>query len=47
MTGADCLLQTAAAAGVRACFANPGTTELPLVAALGRTPEVRPVLCLF
>ncbi|HEY1380343.1 MAG TPA: acetolactate synthase large subunit [Gemmataceae bacterium] len=47
MTGADCLLRTAAAAGNRACFANPGTSELPLVAALGRVSEVRPVLCLF
>src|SRR3954464_7832517 len=47
MTGADTLLRTAAPAGVRACFANPGTSELPLVAAVGRTPVVRPVLCLF
>src|SRR5262245_7757448 len=47
MTGAESLLRTAAAAGVRVCFANPGTTELPLVAALGRGPEVRGVLGLF
>jgi acetolactate synthase-1/2/3 large subunit len=47
MTGADSLVRTAAAAGVRACFANPGTSELPLVAALGRVPDVRAVLGLF
>jgi acetolactate synthase-1/2/3 large subunit len=47
MTGADSLLRTAAAAGIRACFANPGTSELPLVAALDRVPEVRPILGLF
>ena len=33
MNGAESLLRTAAAAGIRVCFANPGTTELPLVAA--------------
>jgi acetolactate synthase-1/2/3 large subunit len=47
MTGAESLLRTAAAAGVRVCFANPGTTELPLVAALDRVPAIRPVLGLF
>lgn len=47
MTGADRLLQTARAAGVDVCFANPGTTEMPLVAALDRSPGIRPVLGLF
>jgi acetolactate synthase I/II/III large subunit len=47
MTGADRLLQTARAAGVDVCFANPGTTEMPLVAALDRTPGIRAVLGLF
>src|SRR5262245_53095673 len=47
MTGAESLLRTAAAAGVTVCFANPGTTELPLVAALDWVPAVRPVLGLF
>lgn len=47
MTGADRLLRTAAAAGVDVCFANPGTTEMPLVAALDRAPEIRAVLGLF
>jgi acetolactate synthase I/II/III large subunit len=32
-------------AGVRACFANPGTTELEMVAALDAAPLIRPVLC--
>ncbi|HEY8495352.1 MAG TPA: thiamine pyrophosphate-binding protein, partial [Myxococcota bacterium] len=47
MTGADHLLQTALAAGVEVCFANPGTTEMPLVAALDRAPRMRAVLGLF
>ncbi len=29
------------------CFANPGTTELPLVEALDAVPGMRAVLCLF
>ena len=44
MNGAEALLRTVAAAGVEVCFANPGTTELPLVRALDRVPEVRAVL---
>jgi acetolactate synthase-1/2/3 large subunit len=47
MNGADALLQTARAAGVEVCFANPGTTEMPLVAALDRVPGIRAVLGLF
>src|SRR3954471_1627181 len=47
MTGAESVLRTLAAGGVRACFANPGTSEMHLVAALDRVPEVRPVLTLF
>ncbi len=46
-TGADALLATAAAAGIEVCFANPGTTEMPLVAALARQRAIRPVLCVF
>jgi acetolactate synthase-1/2/3 large subunit len=45
--GARSLLETAAEAGVRVCFANPGTTEMPLVAALDAVPEIRAILCLF
>ena len=47
ITGAESVLRTLAASGVRACFANPGTSEMHLVAALDRVPEVRPVLTLF
>jgi acetolactate synthase I/II/III large subunit len=32
---------------VEVMFANPGTTEMYLVAALDRVPEMRPVLCQF
>ncbi len=47
MDGAEALIRTAIAAGVDVCFANPGTTEMPLVAALDRAPGIRPVLALF
>ena len=47
MTHGAALLQTAASAGVEVCFANPGTTEMPLVLAFDEAPGVRPVLCLF
>jgi acetolactate synthase-1/2/3 large subunit len=47
MNGAESLLRTAAASGIRICFANPGTTELPLVAAFDADTGVRPILCLF
>lgn len=46
-TGAYALLQAAHALGARACFANPGTTELALVSALDEVPGIRPVLGLF
>lgn len=47
MTGARSLLETLIALGVDACFANPGTSELHLVAALQNEPRMRSVLCLF
>lgn len=47
MNGAEALVRTAAAAGVDVCFANPGTTELPIVRALDAVPAIRPVLGLF
>jgi acetolactate synthase I/II/III large subunit len=43
-TGADVLLRAAVGRGVSVCFANPGTTEMPLVTALDRTPGLRAVL---
>ncbi len=47
MNGADSLIHTARRAGVELCLANPGTTEMPLVAALDRVPGMRAVLGLF
>ena len=47
MNGAESLMRAALAAGVDTCFANPGTTEMPLVAALDSVPGMRAVLCLF
>lgn len=44
LTGAQVLLDTAAGRGVSVCFANPGTTEMPLVTALDRAPGMRAVL---
>ena len=46
-TGAQALLHSLAGSGVRVCFANPGTSEMHLVAALDSVPEIRSILCLF
>jgi acetolactate synthase-1/2/3 large subunit len=47
MNGAELLIRAAAASGIRYCFANPGTTEIPLVSAMASEPSVKPVLSLF
>ena len=47
MNGAESLIRTALDCGVEVCFANPGTTEMPLVAALDSVPGLRAVLALF
>jgi acetolactate synthase I/II/III large subunit len=47
ITGAESLMRTLAAAGVEVCFANPGTSEMHFLSALGKLPQVRPVLGLF
>jgi len=47
MNGAERLIRTLVASGVDTCFANPGTSEIHIVAALDRTPEMRCVLGLF
>jgi len=47
MNGAESLIRTALDAGVNVCFANPGTTEMPLVAALDAADGMRAVLGLF
>lgn len=41
------MLETFADQGVDVCFANPGTSEMHLVAAFDRVPGIRPVLGLF
>src|SRR6516165_3946945 len=47
MNGAESLIRTALAGGVNVCFANPGTTEMALVAALDSVEGMRAVLGLF
>jgi acetolactate synthase-1/2/3 large subunit len=47
MNGAQALIRTLVDAGVRACFTNPGTSEMHFVAALDSVPEMRAVLGLF
>lgn len=46
MNGAEALISAAISEGIEVCFANPGTTEMPFVAALDSVPGIRPVLCL-
>jgi acetolactate synthase I/II/III large subunit len=46
MNGAEALVASSRRLGVEVCFANPGTTEMPLVAALDRV-RMRSVLGLF
>ncbi len=45
--GAELVMETAVSLGVNVCFANPGTTEMPLVAALDNIEGMRSILCLF
>ncbi|MEN6474024.1 MAG: acetolactate synthase large subunit [Syntrophaceae bacterium] len=47
MKGAELLIKTAVAQGIELCFANPGTTEMPLVEALDSVAGMRAVLGLF
>src|SRR5271165_1681859 len=47
MNGAESLVRTLVAGEIEACFTNPGTSELHIVAALDRVPEMRCVLGLF
>lgn len=44
--GAEVLLEILASEGVEYIFGNPGTTELPLMDALLRTPDIRYILAL-
>jgi acetolactate synthase I/II/III large subunit len=47
MNGAESLVGSLVSGGVEVCFANPGTSEIHLVAALDRVPKIRCVLGLF
>ena len=47
MNGAESLIRTLIAGGVEVCFANPGTSEMHVLAALDRIPGIRSVLGLF
>ncbi|MFP5320929.1 MAG: acetolactate synthase large subunit [Acidimicrobiia bacterium] len=47
MNGAELMLTTAVDQGIEVCFANPGTTEMEMVAALDRVEGMRGVLGLF
>lgn len=47
MNGAESLTRSLVAGGVEVCFTNPGTSEIHVVAALDRVPEIRCVLGLF
>src|SRR6266581_7017231 len=47
MNGAESLIRTLVAGGIEVCFANPGTSEIHIVAALDRVAEIRCVLGLF
>jgi acetolactate synthase I/II/III large subunit len=47
VNGAEAILKTLVRGGVDICFANAGTTEMHLVSALDRVPELRVVPVLF
>ncbi|HVN70756.1 MAG TPA: acetolactate synthase large subunit [Desulfomonilia bacterium] len=47
MNGAQAIILSAKQCGIEVCFANPGTTEIPLVAAFDDPGGIRPVLCLY
>src|SRR5580692_11877724 len=47
MNGAESLVATLVDQDVDICFANPGTSEMHFLAALGDNEKMRSVLCLF
>jgi len=47
MNGAEALIQTLSDCEVEVCFANPGTSEMQLVAAIDSQPNMRAILGLF
>lgn len=47
MIGAEYLVKVAANLGFEYCFANPGTTEIPMVAVMDKETRVKPILSMF
>ena len=47
MNGAEAFIETLSACGLEVCFANPGTSEMQLVAAVDRQHGMRAILGLF
>ena len=47
MNGAEQLIRTLVAGGIKVCFANPGTSEMHFCAALDRVEGLECVLGLF
>ena len=47
MNGAEALMQTLCDGGGEVCFANPGTSEMQLVAAIDKQKKMRAILGLF
>ena len=47
LNASDALIKTLINNGLEVVFANPGTSEMHLVAAIDHNPKVRPVLGLF
>jgi acetolactate synthase-1/2/3 large subunit len=47
LNGAEVLVKTAVELGVEVCFANAGTTEMPMVTALDSIPGIKAFLGLF
>jgi acetolactate synthase I/II/III large subunit len=47
MNGAEAIIQVLSDSGVEVCFANPGTSEMHMVAAIDGQPKMRAVLGLF
>lgn len=45
--GAETVIKTACEAGIEVCYANAGTTEIPLLLAMDKYPGIKTVLCLF
>ena len=41
MNGAESMLETLINAGVEVCFSNPGTSEMHMVAAIGKSDKMR------